>query len=45
MQAEADARRGRGEIDWSPLFDKIGTPTRVVVAIAITAWIAWKVWR
>jgi len=44
MQAEADARRGRGEIDWSPLLGRIGLSTRVV-AIAVAAWIAWKVLR
>lgn len=44
MQAEADARRGHGEIDWSPLLSRIGMPTRVV-AIALAAWLAWKFWR
>jgi Zn-finger nucleic acid-binding protein len=45
MQAEADARRGRGDaIDWSPLFSRIGLPTRVV-ALALAAWVVWHFWR
>jgi hypothetical protein len=44
MQAEADARRGHGEIDWSPLISRIGMPTRVA-AIAFVAWVAWRFWR
>ena len=45
MQAEADARRGRGEIDWSPLVSRIGSmPTRVAV-LALAAWVVWRFWR
>jgi len=45
MQAEADARRGRGnEIDWSPLLSRVGMPTRAV-ALVLAAWAVWHFWR
>jgi hypothetical protein len=44
MQAEADARRGRGEIDWSPLLSRIGMPTRLAL-LALAAWLVWRFWR
>jgi hypothetical protein len=44
MQTEADARRGRGEIDWSPLVGRIGMPTRVAV-FALAAWLVWRFWH
>jgi hypothetical protein len=44
MQAEADARRGRGAIDWSPLVSRIGMPTRVAV-FALAAWLVWRFWH
>jgi hypothetical protein len=45
MQAEAEARRGRGaEIDWSPLVSRIGVPTRAVL-IALALWAVWHFWR
>lgn len=45
MQAEAEARRGRGaDIDWSPLVSRIGLPTRVVLT-ALAIWLVWHFWR
>lgn len=45
MQAEADQRRGRGDVgDWGDLFSSGTNPLRAVL-LALAIWFVWYFWR